>query len=137
MTTVTLDLPPAAWERAQAGAEAAGCTVETYLASRLTEPEDGLEWARHADLAGLSDDQLLVHIHAMVPPAVQERLSRLQHDNNEGKLAPAELDEFDRLIRSAHAGTLLKARALLEWRRRHGSLPPEIEAALARPNERK
>jgi hypothetical protein len=33
------------------------------------------------------------------------------------------MDEFDRLLRLAQGGALLKARALLAWKERHGSVP--------------
>jgi hypothetical protein len=137
MATVTLDLPPAAWERARAGALAAGCTVETYLVSRLAESEGDLVWARHVDLIGLSDDQLLVHIHAMVSPGVQERLSDLLERNGEGELAAGEREELEHLIRSAHVGMLIKAKALVEWKNRHGSLPEGFEPPAAPPDAKK
>jgi hypothetical protein len=83
------------------------------------------------DFSGLTDEQLLVHIHAMLPDDLQKRLTELQARNNEGELQPDEVEAFDRLLRIVHTGTLLKSHALLAWERRYGALPQGFGRASA------
>src|SRR5688572_2009704 len=102
MTQVTLDIPEEVWEQARREAVAARESVEAYLARRLAqrvfreepfaEPSSPRDLSEALDLSGLTDDQLRVHLFAGLDPAVQERLTDLQHRNAEGELAPEELE---------------------------------------------
>jgi hypothetical protein len=123
---VRLELPDAVYERARREAESAREPVETYLARYLEERV--LPVWEDVDLTGLSDEQLLLHIRASVAPEVQERLDGFRTVNSERRLTADEQSEYERLIRVGHAGTMLKARALLAWKSRHGHLPPGFEA---------
>ena len=137
MRQVTLQIPDEVWEIASLNARRTDRPVEEFLASRLArellsgreasiEPMSSDPWSV-IDLSGLTDEQLRLHISARLPQEVQVRLTDLQSRNNEGMLSSAEMEEFDRLLRVVHTGTMLKAHALLAWKRRHGSLPPEFE----------
>ena len=137
MAQATLSLPDEAWERARIAAELAHRPVEEYLADQLArdfqpgaggaEPDPDLE---QLDLSGLADEQLGVLIFTQLPNEIQDRLAELQSGNTEGALSEDESREFARLQKMLHASTMLKAQALLAWKRKHGRLPDEIAQAL-------
>lgn len=121
MAQLTLELPTAFIEQARRHADEIDQPVEQFLAGELLGRPLGAE---PVDLSALTDEQLMVHITAMVPEPMQERISDLAWLANDGKLTDAEKDEYDRLLLQAHTASMLKAHALLAWKRRHGTLPP-------------
>lgn len=133
MPQVTLELPPAFLENARRQAERIHQPVEKFLVRELEEKAEystpsvlDLDRLR---LIALTDDQLLVLIHSMAPPEFQERISDLMWRNNDGALTPEELAELDEMLVESQLGNILKARAMLTWKERHGVLPPGFAPA--------
>jgi hypothetical protein len=129
MRQVLLELPDDVYERAVCMAELATERVESYLARCLQDVFDGRErfWG-HLDLSGLDDKVLLATVAATASTGIQDQLDQLRALNSARQLTRAEQSEYERLIRVAHTGTMLRARALLAWKVRHGCLPPGFDA---------
>jgi hypothetical protein len=134
MASVLVHLPDLELARARAAAEREDRPLDDLLSLALKRGLDDVEGgpeenpATELDLSGLTDDQLSLHIFASLPAALHERLSELRYLNSEGQITPEQLAEFDRLLRVCHTSNLLKTRALIAWRERHGTVPEPFQA---------
>ena len=123
--SVTLRLPPAALQRFQRGADAAGKSLEQFLADRLIDavpplPEDIPPPARD-ELRALEelDEQALRQVAESRLPAGRQRLyTRLLAENAAGTISAGEREKLTALGEEARRLTLKKAHAylLLKWR---------------------
>jgi|SRR5215204_570554 len=105
---ITLEVPDALMDRAQAVARQTSRSVQAVLTEWLTQT------ATELPLGALSDEQVLALRDAQFPADQQAELSDLLADQREGQLQPAARARLERLMALYEQGLLAKARALQE-----------------------
>ncbi len=125
MAQITVKLSPSAAREARSRAAQEGRQIEEYVADVLEEEFAVDLRAEEAELAKLSDAEVLAMADLRMSDADDRRLAKLLTKNSEGALKTSDRRELDSLMQIYTAGTLQKAKGWAEAVRRKLRKPPQ------------